>query len=129
MSAIWPRSKSGCASTLHDSRSQLIPYGNAIMAIELTREKVQEVARLARLKLTDQEIESFTSQLGQVLDYVNILAEVDTAGVEPMAHAVEQFNVLREDVVGESLPREAALANAPKTDGRFFQVPQILESS
>ncbi|MDA1013950.1 MAG: Asp-tRNA(Asn)/Glu-tRNA(Gln) amidotransferase subunit GatC [Planctomycetota bacterium] len=99
------------------------------MAIELTRDKVREVARLARLKLTDEEVETFTSQLGHVLEYVDILSEVNTDGVEPMAHAVEQFNVLRDDAVRESLPREAALANAPKTDGRYFQVPQILESS
>jgi aspartyl-tRNA(Asn)/glutamyl-tRNA(Gln) amidotransferase subunit C len=58
-----------------------------------------------------------------------MLNEVDTDDVEPMAHAVEVTNVLREDAVRESLPREAALANAPKTDGECFLVPPILEHS
>jgi aspartyl-tRNA(Asn)/glutamyl-tRNA(Gln) amidotransferase subunit C len=98
------------------------------MAAPLTRDDVRKVALLARLKLTESELETFTSQLGQVLAYVDVLNEVDTEAVEqPMAHAVELTNVFREDVPGTSLPREAALANAPKTDGRFFVVPQILE--
>jgi len=86
------------------------------------------VAVLARLKLSDAELTALTSQLGRVLEYVNILNEVDTDGVEPMAHAVEMQNVLRNDEIRESLPRESALANAPKTDGQSFLVPQILES-
>ncbi len=98
------------------------------MAAELSRDDVVKVAKLSRLKLSDSEIDTFTSQLGKVLEYVDILNEVDTDGVEPMAHAVEQANVLREDVAKNSLPREAALANAPKTDGKFFQVPAILDS-
>jgi aspartyl-tRNA(Asn)/glutamyl-tRNA(Gln) amidotransferase subunit C len=69
------------------------------------------------------------AQLARILDYVEMLNEVDTDDVEPMAHAVEVTNVLREDAVRESLPREAALANAPKTDGECFLVPPILEHS
>lgn len=99
------------------------------MAAELSRDDVVKVAKLSRLKLSDLELETFTSQLGRVLEYVDILNEVDTDAVEPMAHAVEQSNVLRDDIARPSLPREAALSNAPKTDGRFFQVPAILESS
>ncbi|HID22842.1 MAG TPA: Asp-tRNA(Asn)/Glu-tRNA(Gln) amidotransferase subunit GatC [Planctomycetaceae bacterium] len=95
----------------------------------LTREDVEKVAVLARLKLTDEELETFTAQLGKVLEYVAILNEVETEGVEPMAHAVEMKNVFREDVPGRSLPRDQALANAPKTDGKFFLVPQILEGA
>lgn len=98
------------------------------MAAQLTREDVARVAVLARLKLSDAELTALTSQLGRVLEYVNILNEVDTDGVEPMAHAVEMQNVLRNDEIRESLPRESALANAPKTDGQSFLVPQILES-
>ena len=96
------------------------------MSTFLKREDVTKVALLARLKLSDDEIESFTSQLGQVLEYVEILNELDTADIEPMAHAVDVSNVFREDEVRESLPRDAALANAPKTDGQCFLVPQIL---
>ncbi len=97
------------------------------MAQKLSREEVLKVATLARLKLTDAEVDQFTEQLGKVLAYVEILNELDTTDVEPMAHAVELQNVFREDEPRPSLPREEALANAPKTDGRFFLVPQILE--
>lgn len=99
------------------------------MGNPLTRDDVLKVAMLARLKLSESEVERLTSQLGDVLRYVDVLNEVDTDDVEPMAHAVELVNVLRDDVVRESLPREAALANAPKTDGRYFLVPQILEGA
>jgi aspartyl-tRNA(Asn)/glutamyl-tRNA(Gln) amidotransferase subunit C len=98
------------------------------MTAPLTRDDVEKVARLARLKLSAAELETFTAQLGQVLGYVEMLNEVDTDAVEqPMAHAVELTNVFRDDVPGHCLPREAALANAPKTDGRFFVVPPILD--
>lgn len=99
------------------------------MSEKLTREDVAKVAHLARLKLTDQELDVFTSQLGQVLEYVDVLNEVDTENIEPMAHAIEVHNVFREDEVQESLPREAALQNAPLTDGKYYLVPPILENS
>jgi aspartyl-tRNA(Asn)/glutamyl-tRNA(Gln) amidotransferase subunit C len=67
-----------------------------------------------------------TSQLGQILDYMALLKEVNTEGVEPMAHAVEMANVFREDRVEPSLPRELALANAPKRDEECYRVPAVL---
>ncbi len=97
------------------------------MSASLTREDIQKVAMLARLKLSDAELDTFTSQLGQVLQYVDVLNVVDTDEIEPMAHAVDRSNVFREDVARESLPRDKALANAPKSDGKFFLVPQILD--
>ena len=99
------------------------------MAAELTREQAANVAWLARLKLNDQELETLTRQLGKILEYVSMLDEADTDGVEPMAHAVELANVFRPDEQRESLTRDAALSNAPKSDGRFFVVPGILESA
>lgn len=95
----------------------------------MDRSTVEKVARLGRLKLTDEELDRFADQLGSVLKYVDMLNEVDTENVEPMAHAVELTNVLREDVAAESLPREAALSNAPLTDGKYFLVPQILDGA
>lgn len=97
------------------------------MSTPLTPDDVRKVARLARLKLTDEEVAIYTRQLAQVLQYVERLAEVETSNVEPMAHAVELENVFRPDEPTPSLPREAALANAPQTDGRYFLVPAILE--
>lgn len=94
----------------------------------LTPEQVRKVANLARLQLSDADVSRFTQQLGQVLGYVEMLSELDTEGVAPLAHPLEIENVLREDVPTPSLPREAALSNAPKSDGRCFIVPQIIDA-
>jgi aspartyl-tRNA(Asn)/glutamyl-tRNA(Gln) amidotransferase subunit C len=99
------------------------------MTARLTRDDVAKVALLGRLKLSDAELEQMTTQLGRVLEYVDILNEVATDTVEPMAHPIELSNVFRDDVEIESLSREDALANAPKTDGRFFVVPPILDTN
>ena len=95
----------------------------------LAPEDVRKVASLARLKLSDDEIAEFSEQLGNVLDYVEVLNELDVSDVEPMAHAAEVTNVLRNDATTDSLPRDNALANAPRSDGQFFLVPQILENA
>ncbi|BBO33560.1 Asp-tRNA(Asn)/Glu-tRNA(Gln) amidotransferase subunit GatC [Lacipirellula parvula] len=92
----------------------------------LTRADVEKVALLARLRLTEPELGTMTEQLTQIVGYVDQLAEVDTEGVEPMAHAVEVTNVFADDVVAPSLPREAALANAPRQNGRGYLVPPVL---
>jgi aspartyl-tRNA(Asn)/glutamyl-tRNA(Gln) amidotransferase subunit C len=99
------------------------------MTTPLTREDVRKVAHLARLNLTDGELDRFTGQLADVLAYVEQLNSIDTANVAPMAHAVELSNVFRTDEPRDSLPREAALANAPRTDGRYFLVPPILDNA
>ena len=98
------------------------------MTARLNRDDVAKVALLARLKLSPAELDRFTPQLARVLEYVDVLSEVDTQNVEPMAHAVELANVFREDAEQPCLSREDALANAPKTDGRFFLVPPILDA-
>lgn len=97
------------------------------MSARLTRADVLKVANLGRLRLTDAEIDDCTEKLGRILEYVELLNEVDTENVDPLVHAVELSNVFRDDAVVPSLPRDAALANAPKSDGRFFLVPQILD--
>lgn len=97
------------------------------MTAVLSEEEVQRVAALARLKLSAAELHCMAGQLTRILDYVGVLNELDTDDTEPLVHAVELSNVLRDDVVGDSLPREAALSNAPKTDGEYFLVPPILD--
>ena len=99
------------------------------MAERLSRDEVAKVAHLARLKLSESELDSLTVQLGKVLDYVRVLDNVDTTDVQPMSHAVEMSNVFREDELRPSLPRDAALSNAPKSDGQSFLVPPILGDS
>ena len=102
------------------------PAAAEAVSPEVTREDVLRVARLSRLHIESGKVEAFTQQMRAILGYVNLLGEVDTDGVEPMAHAIALKDVLRDDVPTPMLPREAALANAPATDGQFFLVPQIL---
>lgn len=92
----------------------------------LSRQDVDKVALLARLSLTESEAEAMTEQLGRIVGYVDQLSEVDTEGVEPMAQAVDGANVLKPDEVRESLPREKALASAPRHNGAGYLVPAVL---
>jgi aspartyl-tRNA(Asn)/glutamyl-tRNA(Gln) amidotransferase subunit C len=92
----------------------------------ITRQDVEKVALLARLQLSDAELATMSEQLAQIVGYVDHLAQVDTEGVEPMAHAIEQINVFRDDEVSMSLSREDALANAPHHDSRGYLVPAVL---
>jgi aspartyl-tRNA(Asn)/glutamyl-tRNA(Gln) amidotransferase subunit C len=92
----------------------------------LTRADVEKVALLARLRLGEVELETMTGQLAQIVAYVDQLGEVDTSGVEPMAHAVEVTNVFAADEVQPSLARDAALATAPRHNGRGYLVPAVL---
>jgi aspartyl-tRNA(Asn)/glutamyl-tRNA(Gln) amidotransferase subunit C len=95
--------------------------------MSLTRDDVAQVALLARLRLSPAELETFTSQLNSIVDFVAQLQELDTDDIEPLAHGIEVRNVFRDDVRGPSLPREAALANAPKRNSESFLVPAVLE--
>ena len=94
--------------------------------MSISRQDIEKVALLARLQLTDDELSKMTVELAQIVGYVDQLAEVDTSGIEPMAHAIETANVFRDDVVVQSLPREEALANAPHRDDRGYLVPAVL---
>ena len=89
-------------------------------------DQVRRIGRLARIELTDDEVATLSRQLGDILTYFDKLQELDTTGVEPMAHAVEIRNVLADDEVRESLPADRALANAPQRDGDFFKVPKVI---
>jgi aspartyl-tRNA(Asn)/glutamyl-tRNA(Gln) amidotransferase subunit C len=92
----------------------------------LTRQEVEKVSLLARLQLTPAELDTMTAQLGQIVGYVELLSELDTDAVEPMAHAQDVSNVFADDVPRPSLDREQALANAPHHDREFYQVPAVL---
>jgi len=94
--------------------------------MSLTRREVEKVSLLARLELTPEELDRMTEQLGQVVAYVESLAELDTQNVEPMAHALDVSNVFAADELRASLEREAALANAPHHDREFYLVPAVL---
>lgn len=94
--------------------------------MSLSRDDVLKVSLLARLRLSEEELETLTAQLGSIVEYVEQLGELDTELVQPMAHAVELSNVFRTDEVTPSLDRDLALANAPKQDGECFLVPPVL---
>lgn len=94
--------------------------------MKLTKQEVEKIALLGRLQLSSEELDKLTVQLGQIVGYVELLGELNTDGVEPMAHAVETFNVFRDDELRPSLDRQAALANAPHQDGEFYLVPAVL---
>jgi aspartyl-tRNA(Asn)/glutamyl-tRNA(Gln) amidotransferase subunit C len=94
----------------------------------LSRQQVEHVARLARLNLTPQEIDRYTTELTVILGYIDQLAEVDTSGIAPYNQSHSAESGLREDVVESSLPRPEVLRNAPHHDEEFFLVPRVLGS-
>jgi aspartyl-tRNA(Asn)/glutamyl-tRNA(Gln) amidotransferase subunit C len=94
--------------------------------MQVTRQDIVKVAALAKLELSESELELVADKFIRVLDFVAQLNQVDTLGVEEMAHPVDVHSVLREDELRPSLPRDVALANAPKSDGEFFLVPPVL---
>ncbi len=95
--------------------------------IKITKDEVAYVAHLARLSFGEEEMGRFTSQLNDILLYMEKLNEVDTTGVEPMTHAIAQKNAFRSDTVDVSLPGEISLANAPAVRGSCFEVPKVIE--
>ena len=91
----------------------------------ITVKDVEHVAKLARLNLTEEEKEKFTSQLGDVLKYVEQMNEVDTSDVKPMSHAIDFVNVMREDEVKYEQTKEELMKNARDAEDGFFKVPKI----
>ncbi len=96
------------------------------MPEQLTHEQVRHVAKLSRLSLSDAQVEHFAQQLSAVLEYVAKMNELDVAEVEPMAHPLDATNVFRDDEPSPGLGVDEALANAPRRDGAFFEVPKVL---
>jgi len=95
--------------------------------MKLTREDVLHIARLARLGLTESELEKFREQLSNILENFEILQRVDTADIPPTAQSITLQSVVREDEVAASLPQSQVLANAPQKDRDYFRVRAVLE--
>jgi len=97
--------------------------------MQLSKDEIQYIAKLARLELTDEELEKYGGQLSAVLSYIDQLKEVDVKGVEPTAQVTGMTNVLRDDKVHDWGRKEVeeALKDAPERDGRFIKVKRILE--
>ncbi|WAM34387.1 Asp-tRNA(Asn)/Glu-tRNA(Gln) amidotransferase subunit GatC [Caldicellulosiruptor morganii] len=93
----------------------------------ITKQDVEYVANLARLTLTEEEIEKMTKELGAIIEFANKLSELNTEGIEPTAHVLNLYNVFRNDEVKPSYPREEILKNAPSHDDVCIKVPKIVE--
>lgn len=94
--------------------------------MSLSRQDVEKVSLLARLRLSPAELDTMTPQLGKIVQFIEQLGELDTANVRPMAHALDMHNVFAADEVRPSLDRSASLANSPKHDDECFRVPAVL---
>ena len=97
------------------------------MPAKLGPDQVRQVAKLSRIKLSEDEVQQFTAQLSDILAYVEQLNELNTENVEPTTHPLRMTNIFRDDRVGQSLTKEQALQNAPQREGDFFSVPKVLE--
>jgi len=93
----------------------------------LSKDDVLKVGTLSRIRLTDEEVERFAGQLSSILDYVGKLNELDTSGVEPLAHALPIHNVLREDEPRPGLDPQRAIGGAPESADMFFRVPRVID--
>lgn len=94
--------------------------------MKVTKEQVIHIAELAHLKLSEKEIEIFQNEMNQILEYMEMLNELNTENIEPLSHPVEVVNVFREDKVSESIQREDALKNAPEATEEFIKVPKVI---
>jgi aspartyl-tRNA(Asn)/glutamyl-tRNA(Gln) amidotransferase subunit C len=94
--------------------------------MKISKEEVLHVAHLARLNLTENELETMTGQLDNILSYFDKLGELDTAEIQPTTHVFKLSNALREDTVVESLSQQQAVENGPVEDGESFLVPRVI---
>ena len=95
--------------------------------MKISKDDVIHVAELARLEFGEEELEKFTEQLGNILEYIERLSELDTKGVEPTSHVLDISTPLREDRVEEWITPEQVLGNAPQREDDFFAVPKVIE--
>ena len=93
---------------------------------KITKEDVSKVAKLSRIELDEEQLNSFTIQLEQILDYASQLEKVDTENTKPTARAVEVVNIMRQDICQKTHAREDLLDLSPQREGDFFRVPKIL---
>ncbi len=95
--------------------------------MRISKKEIEHIASLARLHLSEEEKELFGSQLSSILEYMEKLNELDTKDIEPTSHVLPLSNVMKDDMLMPSIPREEALMNAPDHTDKFFRVPKIIE--
>jgi aspartyl-tRNA(Asn)/glutamyl-tRNA(Gln) amidotransferase subunit C len=94
----------------------------------VSHDDVRYVAKLARLKIDEDELDRYAAQLSSILDHIDQISGLDIAGVEPTSHVIQLSNVLRDDEVRDSVSRELALQNGPEVEAGAFRVPPILDT-
>ena len=94
----------------------------------ISSKEVKKIAKLAKLKLTNDEITLYSSQMSEIINYIAQLNEVDTSNIDPLSNVIDNNNVIREDKIKESLDKSVSLKNAPQSDGEFILVPKIIRS-
>jgi aspartyl-tRNA(Asn)/glutamyl-tRNA(Gln) amidotransferase subunit C len=95
--------------------------------MSLTRQAVEKIAHLARLSITETEMPVYVTSLSSIVDFVDALSRIDTGGVEPMAHPLDQQQRMRPDVVSEADHRDRYQANAPSVQAGLYVVPRVIE--
>ncbi len=95
--------------------------------MKLSREEVLHITRLARLGLTEAEVDRLSEQLSNILEHFEVLQQVDTTDIAPTTQSIDLLNVLKSDEIAASLPQSQVLANAPRREGDFFRVRAVLE--
>ncbi len=97
---------------------------------DICKEKVEALSKLCRIELTEEELKEISTDLDRIIDYIEQLREVDTSQLSPISHIEEQgVGSLREDIVGDHLPREVFLSNAPDQVGGMIRVPPVIKQS
>jgi len=94
----------------------------------ISSKEVKKIAKLAKLELTDNEINLYSSQMSQIINYFSQLNKVDTSDIEPLSNVIDINNVVREDKIEKSLDKSISLKNAPQSDEEFILVPKIIRS-
>ena len=97
--------------------------------MSVTKKDVEKIAELARLEFSGEELESYTTEMNKILEYVEKLNELDTENIEPLSHPIENVNVFREDKIKLSTDREEALKNAPESSSEHFKVPKVINQN
>jgi len=95
--------------------------------MSVDKNEILKIASLAKLKFSDEEIEKFTSQFNEILNYMDKLNEIDTENVQPLSHPLDINNVMREDELFNSIETKDALLNAPDKDEQYFKVPKVIK--
>lgn len=97
--------------------------------MSVTKSEVEHIAKLAKLKFNDDEIDEYTTQLNQILEYIDKLNELNTENVKPLSHPIAGENVFREDVLKDSISTEDALKNTLNKNAEYFKVPKVIKSN